>query len=207
VRLLERPPPRDYRAKEATKETTKEAQKDTSKDASKDSGFGGMGDKRAVNIADFRKEAPTLHESAVQITKLMGPGALNPSGSAYPHIERMSRDIDAANEHPVEQVAALTLHWVALHIVAHTAGLHVAAVAGHFACKALGACFNHTGYDVQLSFAGVDYSVRAHEMHHRQPNTNFAQYVMGWDRLMGTYKPYDSGLAAGERKEGLEVKK
>ena len=115
--------------------------------------------------------------------------------------------IDAANEHPVEQVAALTLHWVALHIVAHTAGLHVAAVAGHFACKALGACFNHTGYDVQLSFAGVDYSVRAHEMHHRQPNTNFAQYVMGWDRLMGTYKPYDSGLAAGERKEGLEVKK
>lgn len=103
--------------------------------------------------------------------------------------------IDAANEHPVEQVAALTLHWVALHIVAHTAGLHVAAVMGHFALKALGACFNHTGYDVRLSFAGIEYSVRAHEMHHRMPNANFAQYVMLWDQLMGTYKPYESGLA------------
>ena len=101
--------------------------------------------------------------------------------------------IDAANEHPVEQISALSLHWAAVHIVAHTAGLHVAAVGLHFGFKALGACFNHTGYDVQISFLGIDYSVRAHEMHHRKPNTNFAQYVMFWDRLMGTYKPYDSG--------------
>ena len=36
--------------------------------------------------------------------------------------------IDAANEHPVEQIAALSLHWTAVHIVAHTAGLHVGAV-------------------------------------------------------------------------------
>ena len=32
--------------------------------------------------------------------------------------------------------------------------------------------------------------VRAHELHHRKPNTNYAQYVMFWDRLMGTYHPY-----------------
>ena len=30
-------------------------------------------------------------------------------------------------------------------------------------------------------------------MHHRKPNTNFAQYVMFWDRLMGTFRPYDAG--------------
>ena len=101
--------------------------------------------------------------------------------------------IDAANEHPVEQIAALTLHWIAAHIVAHTSGLHVAAVGLHFGFKALGACFNHTGYDLQVKFLGIDYSVRAHETHHRKPNTNFAQYVMFWDRLMGTYREYEAG--------------
>jgi len=101
--------------------------------------------------------------------------------------------IDAANEHPVEQIAALTLHWIAVHVVAHTSGLHVGAIGAHFGFKALGACFNHTGYDLQLRFLGIDYSVRAHEMHHRKPQTNFAQYVMFWDRVMGTYKPYESG--------------
>ena len=101
--------------------------------------------------------------------------------------------IDAANEHPVEQISALTLHWAAVHIVAFTAGLHVAAVGAHFGFKALGACFNHTGYDVQIAFLGIDYSVRSHETHHRKPQTNYAQYVMFWDRLMGTFRPYESG--------------
>jgi sterol desaturase/sphingolipid hydroxylase (fatty acid hydroxylase superfamily) len=104
--------------------------------------------------------------------------------------------VDAANEHPVEQIAALTLHWTAVHIVAHASGLHVGAVLAHFGLKALGACFNHTGFDLRLRLPGIEYSVRAHEMHHRKPNTNFAQYVMFWDRLMGTYKPYESGLRA-----------
>ena len=58
--------------------------------------------------------------------------------------------IDAANEHPVEQIVALSLHWTAVHIVALSAGLHVAAVGAHFGFKALGACFNHTGYDLQV---------------------------------------------------------
>ena len=106
--------------------------------------------------------------------------------------------IDAANEHPVEQIAALSLHWAAMHIVARTSGLHVAAVGAHFGVKALGACFNHTGYDVRFSVLGIEYSVRAHETHHRKPNTNFAQYVMFWDRLMGTYRAYESGLKAGD---------
>ena len=102
--------------------------------------------------------------------------------------------VDAANEHPVEQIAALALHWTALHVVAKTSGLHVAAVGAHFGLKALGACFNHTGYDMRFILGGVfEYSVRAHEMHHRRPNTNFAQYVMFWDRLMGTFVDYQSG--------------
>jgi lathosterol oxidase len=110
--------------------------------------------------------------------------------------------VDAANEHPVEQLAALTLHWLAVLIVSRLSGLHVLAVGAHFGAKALGACFNHTGYDVRLSFLGIDYSVRAHEMHHRKPHTNFAQYVMWWDRLMGTYIEYDSGQQGGGQQGG-----
>ena len=68
----------------------------------------------------------------------------------------------------------------------------MAAVGAHFGFKALGACFNHTGYDLRFSFLGIDYSVRAHEMHHRKPQSNYAQYVMFWDRLMGTYVEYQS---------------
>jgi len=113
--------------------------------------------------------------------------------------------IDAANEHPVEQIAALTLHWIAVHVAARTSGLHVVAVGAHFGFKALGACFNHTGFDLRFNFLGIDYSVRAHEMHHRKPNTNFAQYVMFWDRLMGTFKPYESGVPASSQAQAPAV--
>ena len=37
---------------------------------------------------------------------------------------------------------------------------------------------------------GFDYSVGAHEMHHRNPSCNMAQYWMGLDRLMGTWRAY-----------------
>ena len=137
---------------------------------------------------------------------------------------------DGANEHPLEQIIALSLHWIAIHLVAATSGVHAGTIIAHLGLKAAGACFNHTGHDLQFSFlgtrtrtpprarpprpcppatasappptasppqlttrpipAGIDYSVRAHELHHRKPNTNFAQYVMFWDRLMGTYHPY-----------------
>ena len=102
--------------------------------------------------------------------------------------------VDAAYEHPIEQMVALTLHWCAIRIVAYfLSRLHVVSVTLHIFLKALGACFNHTGCDVCFTIPGpffIDYSVRSHETHHRNPQKNFAQYVMFWDRLMGTYQHY-----------------
>lgn len=98
--------------------------------------------------------------------------------------------IDGANEHPLEQIIALTLWWIAMRATAASVGCHAAAVGAHLGIKALGASFNHTGLDLRFRALGIDYSVRAHETHHRKPNTNFAQYVMFWDRLMGTYAEY-----------------
>lgn len=99
--------------------------------------------------------------------------------------------VDGANEHPLEQVVAMSLHGSAARIVAATTGLHVAAITAHLGLKAMGAVFNHTGTDLQIRFLGIDYSSGAHEMHHRKPNKNYAQYVLFWDRLMGTHAPYE----------------
>ena len=35
------------------------------------------------------------------------------------------------------------------------------------------------------------FDVRAHDTHHCIPNSNYGQYTMFWDRLLGTYKGYD----------------
>ena len=71
----------------------------------------------------------------------------------------------------------------------------------HFVCYAALAVLNHTDRDVRFKLLGFDYSVGAHEMHHRHPSCNMAQYFMVWDRLMGTYRPYvDGGGNKGKAK-------
>lgn len=62
---------------------------------------------------------------------------------------------------------------------------------------------------------GIDwYSTGAHEMHHRRPDKNFAQFTMFWallrwilhsrfpaeDKLMGTFVPYDCDVKAEKGK-------
>ena len=113
---------------------------------------------------------------------------------AYRHVHRHHHKtttpsrgyLDAANEHPVEMVGALALHWVALCALSNTVGVHLHAAAAHLVLKALGACFNHMEYDLRFSVLGIEYSAEAHEAHHRRSSVNYAQYVMGVDRLMGT---------------------
>lgn len=101
--------------------------------------------------------------------------------------------IDAGNEHPLEQVGAQFLLWYTIKIVERITGIHVTAMFVHFILYAVFALLNHTSYDVQFNFLGFEYTVRAHEMHHRLPDCNMAQYFMGWDRLMGTYREYSDG--------------
>ena len=78
-------------------------------------------------------------------------------------------------------------------------GLHAYAIFVHFVCYAALAVLNHTDRDVRFKLLGFDYSVGAHEMHHRKPNTNYAQYVMAIDRLMGTYCEYVTPPLAGKQ--------
>ena len=101
--------------------------------------------------------------------------------------------LDAGNEHPIEQVLGLSCLWLTLIIVSRLVGVHALTIVAHFLAYAILALLNHTNFDVNFHFAGFHYSVKNHEMHHRYPQANLAQYFMLWDKLLGTYKPYQDG--------------
>lgn len=99
--------------------------------------------------------------------------------------------MDAANESPIEQVLGLSAVWIAVKFASRLpSGLHAVGIVGFFAVYAATAFLNHTDYDLQPGVAALGYTVRAHEMHHRFPNCNYAQNVMLWDKLFGTYAEY-----------------
>ena len=118
------------------------------------------------------------------------------------------RYTDAGNEHPLEQVLGLSIVWMTMHVVAAVCGLHVITIVTHFVLYAALALMNHTNMDVSFQFLGFDYSVGAHEMHHRHPECNMAQYWMGLDKyVLGTYRSYTDGIKSGGGGGGIEKKK
>lgn len=98
--------------------------------------------------------------------------------------------LDAANESPVEQLLGLACVWSAIQLLHPIVGFHAITVVLFFSVFAIMAIMNHTPYDVQLGLWGLNYSVRAHETHHRMVRCNYAQNTMLWDRLFGTYLEY-----------------
>ena len=42
--------------------------------------------------------------------------------------------------------------------------------------------------------------MKNHDVHHRLPESNYGQYIMLWDYLMGSYRPYAEKYA-GQTKE------
>ena len=59
------------------------------------------------------------------------------------------------------------------------------------------ASLNHTRHDVRIRvplIGALVYDVRAHDVHHRLPRSNYGQYIMLWDRLMGSFKPYEATI-------------
>lgn len=56
------------------------------------------------------------------------------------------------------------------------------------------ATLNHTRLDISalyVPFTSIPvFAVRVHDTHHAIPNTNYRQYIMLWDWVMGTFKPH-----------------
>ncbi|GAB5354340.1 hypothetical protein AAMO2058_000110400 [Amorphochlora amoebiformis] len=97
---------------------------------------------------------------------------------------------DAGNEHPIEQIIGMSCVWGGLYATSRITGVHAATVLIYFGLYAALALLNHTRYDVSFTILGFHYSVRAHEMHHRYPRCNYAQYFMLFDKMLGTYREY-----------------
>jgi len=97
---------------------------------------------------------------------------------------------DAANESPIEQVGGLLCIWVTLKLLEPVLGFHALSLFAFFACFAVLAYLNHTPYDVKLGLWGLEYTVRAHETHHRMLRGNYSQNTMLWDKVFGTFIDY-----------------
>ena len=96
---------------------------------------------------------------------------------------------DAVNVHPFEFVCGEYCHLLALYLVcAFTGAVHMGAVVVFIVAGGALASLNHTRLDVRLPW-GL-YQVRWHDVHHRMPKSNYGQYTMAWDRLMGTFREY-----------------
>ena len=88
--------------------------------------------------------------------------------------------IHASMEHPLEMIGALLLH--AIVIINLTPVLDKVSVILHLFIKALGACLNHSGRDVECAF----YCTKYHHLHHMRRTCNYSQYLFSYDRMMGT---------------------
>lgn len=101
---------------------------------------------------------------------------------------------DAINVHPIEYVLGEYNHLWSLYLCCRLANMpvHVAAVGAFLAIGAVLAGWNHTRYDIRLSMFGYTlYDSKAHDVHHRIPQSNYGQYTMFWDHAFGTFRDYD----------------
>jgi len=103
-------------------------------------------------------------------------------------------NVDAVNVHPIEFFLGEYNHLLALYLCCNAFGLQIHIVAGILLLAVGGvlAGLNHTRYDVVISLFGITlYDSKVHDVHHRIPQSNYGQYIMLWDHIFGSFRPYD----------------
>ena len=100
---------------------------------------------------------------------------------------------DAINVHPFEFIVGEYNHVLAIFLVSrYVTDVHAITCILFLVVGGTLATLNHTRLDVgaiHLPFTKVPiFVVRAHDTHHAIPNTNFGQYSMLWDDVMGTFR-------------------
>ena len=98
-------------------------------------------------------------------------------------------NLDAINVHPFEFSVGEYLHLLTIYVIP----CHFVAVAIFIIAGGILASLNHTRYDIIVPYGF--YSVRVHDVHHRLPESNYGQYIMLWDHILGSYRPYESKKA------------
>jgi sterol desaturase/sphingolipid hydroxylase (fatty acid hydroxylase superfamily) len=98
-------------------------------------------------------------------------------------------NLDAINVHPFEFVVGEYLHLLTIYCIP----CHIYTVTFFILAGGFLASLNHTRYDVNIPYL---YSVKVHDVHHRLPESNYGQYTMFWDHLLGSYRGYDQNTKA-----------
>ena len=116
---------------------------------------------------------------------------------------------DAINVHPFEFLCGEYNHVLSLHLVArYLVQVHAVTAIAFLVIGGTLATLNHTRLDVSWGrIPGTDvpiFGVRAHDTHHVVPDSNYGQYTMIVDLLMGTFRahPLDDGAAPGGASKG-----
>mmetsp|Transcript_10420 Transcript_10420/g.15473 ORF Transcript_10420/g.15473 Transcript_10420/m.15473 type:complete len:329 (+) Transcript_10420:40-1026(+) len=102
--------------------------------------------------------------------------------------------VDAVNVHPIEFFLGEYDHLFTAYIWCSVFGqsLHIAAVMLFLGLGGAMASLNHTRFDVVVSFFSLTlYDTKAHDVHHRIPQSNYGQYIMFWDIIFGSYRAYN----------------
>jgi sterol desaturase/sphingolipid hydroxylase (fatty acid hydroxylase superfamily) len=99
-------------------------------------------------------------------------------------------NVDAINVHPLEFFLGEYNHLWALYLTStFLVPVHVVTAVFFLALGGFLAGLNHTRHDVVLQMGGLTvFDSKAHDVHHRIPQSNYGQYTMLWDYIFGTYR-------------------
>ena len=122
--------------------------------------------------------------------------ALYPYIHQHHHVQKApSRATDdAVNVHPIEFTLGEYNHLWTIYLCTRVAGfrIHVLAPLLFLAIGGILAGWNHTRFDLSFKVFGVTiFDSKAHDVHHRIPQSNYGQYTMFWDYVFGSYRPYN----------------
>jgi len=102
-------------------------------------------------------------------------------------------NVDAVNVHPIEYFLGEYNHLFAVFIWCRCFNfkLHFLAIVLFLLLGGILTSLNHTRFNVFI-FCGITiYDSKYHDVHHRIPQSNYGQYIMLWDHIFGTFRPYD----------------
>jgi len=98
-------------------------------------------------------------------------------------------NVDAVNVNPIEFFLGEYNHLLALFLCTRFLTIHVVGSLLFLAIGGVLAGLNHTRFDIVVGVLGMDlFDSKAHDVHHRIPQSNYGQYTMFWDRIFGTYR-------------------
>lgn len=103
--------------------------------------------------------------------------------------------VDAVNVHPIEFLLGEYNHIFAVYLASHVFGfeIHILCVVLFIIVGGTLASMNHTRHDITIKipyFNVTIYDSKAHDVHHRVPQSNYGQYTMLWDQVFGSFRPY-----------------